>query len=269
MRLSRLLLIAGGIAALASPSFAAIHVLSDRNSVVRVDDATSAGMHDWVVDGTDHLFQQWFWFRVSGDTQERQLNSLPLIGSFATDTNPFHDTRPDTLSLLYAAPGIEIQPTYTLRGGQTNSNASDVGEQIAIHNTGNQTLNISFFQYCDFDINGTPSGDTGEIVGSMFNTARQSDGVFGMSEVVVTPAPSRYEVNTFPNIVTRLDDGLVTDLANTVGPQSGDLTWAFQWDLVIAPGGTVIISKDKGIIPTPGAAALLALGGLVGLRRRR
>ncbi|MFN7021868.1 MAG: hypothetical protein ACK4WH_11145 [Phycisphaerales bacterium] len=48
----------------------AILVLSDRNSVVRIDDSSPAGMFDWVVDGTDHLFQQWLWLRVGGDTAE-------------------------------------------------------------------------------------------------------------------------------------------------------------------------------------------------------
>lgn len=269
MRLPVWLLGVGAVAALGSPAFAAIHVLSDRNSVVRIDDSSPAGMFDWVVDGTDHLFQQWFWLRVGGDTQERSLDTLTLGGVFATDTNPFTDNRADTLSLLYVGNGFEILPTYILRGGQNGSNTSDVAEQIAINNTGRETLHISLFQYCDFDLNGSAGGDTAEIVGSLFNTARQSDGVFGMSEVVVTPVPTRYEVNGFPSILNRLNDGSVTDLANTAGPQSGDMTWAFQWDLVIAPGGTVIISKDKGIIPTPGPAALLALGVAAGLRRKR
>ena len=268
MRLMNVLLSVGAVAALASPSLGAVHVLRDRNSVVTVNDGTSAGMSNWVVDGTNHLFQQWFWFRVSGDTNERSLDTLPLLGSFATDTNPFIDNSNDTLSLLYAGDGFTIQPTYILRGG-AGSNNSDIGEQIAINNNGNETLRISFFQYCDFDVNGTAGGDTVEILGSLHNTARQSDGTFGMSETVVTPVPSHYEVRAFPSLLNRLNDGSVDNLLDVAGPASGDVAWGFQWDLVIAPGGTVIISKDKGLVPTPGAIGLLAAGGLVGLRRRR
>jgi hypothetical protein len=53
------------------------------------------------------------------------------------------------------------------------------------------------------------------------------------------------------------------------------MTWAFQWDLLIAPGATVVIDIDKIIqpyqaIPEPSGVALLALGlGAVAIRRRR
>ena len=50
---------------------------------------------------------------------------------------------------------------------------------------------------------------------------------------------------------------------------AADLAWAFRWDFTLEAGDTAQISKLKSIVPTPGAAGLLAMGGLFAARRRR
>ncbi|CAG0954767.1 hypothetical protein PHYC_00401 [Phycisphaerales bacterium] len=245
-----------------------IHTLSDRNSLVQIDDASQAGMFDWFVDGTDHMFQQWFWFRV-GMSPEVSIDTLALTGTFIGDTNPFDDPASDTLSLRYSAPGFDIQPTWVLRGTTPGSARSDVTESITITNHENFDLSISFFQYSDFDLNGTSGGDTAVIPGLLHNTALQSEAGFTLSETVVAPVPSHYEVANFPSILTRLNDGLPDTLTDFAGPVFGDCTWAFQWDFVIPAGQSVVISKDKAITPAPGALALLGIGMLTLARRRR
>lgn len=260
----------GAIAFAAGSASAVVWQLDDRNSTILVDDASSAGMFNWTVDGVNHMYQQWFWYRV-GNVAESPINSLPLTGAFASDTNPFSDPRQDTLGLRYENAQVRITPTWTLRGGLAGSNHSDVTEAIAIDNLTNAPLSISFFQYSDFDLGGTVQDQSVEIPAPLHNTAGQTDiNGFTTSETVVTPQPSHYEVNFFPNTLNRLNDGLPDVLNDTAGPIGpGDLTWAFQWDLNIPAGGTVIISKDKSIVPAPGDAALLGIAGLALVRRRR
>ncbi len=264
-----LAMIAGGV--LSATAFGTVHTVTDGNSLVRIDDSSQAGMMDWVVDGTDHMFQQWFWFRVAGDTQERSIDTLPLLGAASLDTNPFVDPAPDSVAALYGNnAGLTIQPTWTLRGGRAGSNSSDVTESIVITNHGRTFLDLSFFQYCDFDLNGTPGGDVVQMNAPLFNTVVQSEGPYALSETVVTPAPTHHMVGPYAQILNMLNDGNADNLNDFSGPLGpGDMTWAFQWDMHIAPGASIVISKDKGIVPSPGALALVSLGGLMALRRKR
>jgi hypothetical protein len=266
--MNRPIVVVAGLAAALSASAAhgAVWVLQDLSATSRVDDSSQSGMFDWEVGGTDHLFQQWFWFRTSGMGSEASLDTLPISGVSFTDTNPFVDVREDTLSVQYQGNGFTINPSWRLRGDTTQSSVAEV---IEITNTSQSTLNITFFQYSDFDLNGGSFDTYAEILAG--NTAVQADGPNVMSETAATPSPSHWEVNTFPVILNSLNDGGVTNLSDASGPLTdGDFTWAFQWDIVLGVGDSFLISKNKLLtVPAPGAAALLAVAGLAGLRRRR
>lgn len=251
---------------------AAVTQLFDRNSAVSIEDSGAlAGMNVWNVDNIGQLSLQGFWYRIQGDNSEHNVGTLPITGSLASDTNPFVDPRNDTLALQYSAANVRIEPSWRLQGGLPGSGRADMIETIVITNTGAQQLNISFFQYSDFDLAGTVQDQSVQIAGGPHNTAQQSDiNGFTLNETVVTPPPTHYQVATFPTILGMLNDGVVDNLNDTAGPIGpGDLTWAFQWDFSIAPGASITISKDKSIVPTPGSFALLGLAGLAGLRRRR
>jgi hypothetical protein len=258
-----------GALSMAAVSGGAVTILEDRNALLRVDDGTVAGADRWEVDGMNHLFQQWFWFRTAADSREFSLDTLPAV-RFVQDTNGFVDPRPDTVAILYTGNGFTIQPTFTLRGGQAGSGVSDISETIVITNTGQSTLNISFYQYSDFDLGGTVADADVRFFGAGNNTASQTDIGVTISETILTPQPDLVEANFFSTTRDALEDAVITNLNNDPGPLGpGDLTWAVQWDLTIAPGASVQIVKDKSIVPTPGAAALLAVAGALGLRRRR
>ena len=259
--------------ALVTPANAATFTLTDLNSSAQIDDAAQRGMFNWTVNGVNQLAQQWFWFRLGSTGGQSSLETLPLLAATASDTNG--NGQPDTLFLSYGSTsGLQIDVRYTLRG--TGSSGSDMQEQINITNNGTVTLDLHFFQYTNFDLNGTAAGDTVSLINA--NTVRQSkSGGPLISETVTTPAANHYELGLTtdsPNTLTRLNSGspiTLLDGATTRGP--GDATWAFQWDRSLAPGATLQISKDKNLqIPEPGTSALIitvgtAFAGLTFLRK--
>jgi hypothetical protein len=257
----------GGIAALgvlAGSANAQVVTLEDQNTTVRVNVNSASGMSDWIVDGVDHLFQQWFWYRI-GNTAEAPLNTLGLQVFIASNTN--FDPRDDTLVATYSNGTLQAEVTFGVLGGNPGDGFSDILEQIRLVNVGNTAIDVSFFQYSDFDLNGSAGGDTAYIPNG--NVADQYEGGVVMQETVVTPAASAWQVGSWPSIINLLNDGVASNLNNDGGPYSGDMSWAYQWNFRLAPGDSFLISKDKLITPAPGALALLGLGGLAVARRRR
>lgn len=251
-----------------APAQAGIYTIADGNSVASVDTSSQSGMFNWTVDGVSSLFQQWFWYRVGPTGGESSIDTLTEISAGTSNGNldPSHER----LNVLYAGAGFTIGLDFILAGGAPGSGVADIAEIIRIQNTSGQPLAFHFFQYVDFDLGGTAGGDTAERVNA--NTMLQYEGGMSVSETVAVPTPSHYEVATWPTILASLNDGSPTTLADAAGPVSGDVSWAFQWDFTLAPGGTYIISKDKHlIVPEPSTCLLLALSGLglaTVLRRR-
>lgn len=268
--LARLVAVAGA-AMFSASAQAQVVTLFDGNAEARFDPDTQAGQDRWLVNGTNHMFQQWFWIRAGNDQFERSIDSLVKIAQQVTDTNTIEDPRPDTLSLGYREPGAaryEVYGTFTLRGGAPGQTLSDIMEVLTIKNISNAPLTFSFFQYADFDVNGTAAGDEGQIL--IGRIPQQWEGNAFITEAIETPAPSRWQIDNWPVIRNSLTDAAITNLSNNGGPVGpGDLAWSLQWDFTLAPGQEYIISKDKMIVPAPGAVGLLALAGIVGARRRR
>jgi hypothetical protein len=152
-----------------------------------------------------------------------------------------------------------------------------LNEEISIVNNSGSPLSLQFFQYSDFDLGGTASGDSVLLFpeNSPFQLAYQWDGTIGLSEglVSINPAAGLGAVDFAPSIYNQLQDGSRTDLNTSVSPIGpGDVEFSFQWDLQIAPGGSIIISKikdlDINVIPEPTIASLMLLGmGAVLCRR--
>ena len=251
-------------------------VLEDANSLVHFNTdpaflGTRIGMDEWRVDGVNHMFNQWFWFRV-GNTAEQRINALPrtFFGTFNTNADP----RPDTFTVQYTvANSFQIESSFRLTGGNLGSGTSDVLETIRITNQGTVPLDFHFFQYCDLDLNNDIIDDSVRITAPpQWNTATQIDGAQVVTETSALPFPNRHEVNTYANTINSLDNATATNLNNNpgpLGPPRLDYTWAFQWDFILNPGDSFLISKDKLLTPAPGTLGLLGLAGVIAGRRRR
>jgi len=238
--------------------------LTDGNSTAIINSGGQSGMSSWVVDGQDYLFQQWFWYRLGETGGEQSIDALNLT-----------DTLLDPAIIRTAGNNGQfgVQITYVLTGGSAGSGRSDIAETIRLTNLSSQTQTVHFFQYSDFDL-GNLGANTGVFVNT--NKVRQTGDTVVLQETTVGPPdPDHRELGIFPSLLNQLNDGSPTTLADTPlgAALTGDVTWAYQWDFVLAPGASAVISKDKGILPVPEPMTVLGLlasaGGIGAYIRRR
>lgn len=256
-------MVVGGLGGTAEAGLTSV-TLTDHNSVAEFDLLSSAGLKSWTVDGTEHINQQWFWYRV-GSGAERPISDLTLEYHRLSDSNGDGDD--DTLYARYAGDGVRIELTFLLTGGVNRSHISDMAETIRITNTGAAAIDLSFFQYVDFDLGGDGSQDTVTIQNG--NTVLQTAANVYVAETVVTPMPDHHQAGLAAALLASLEDGGPTTLTDDPGPKTGNVSWSFQWDKTVGAGRSVIISKDKNIIPEPATVALMGSGLVMALVLRR
>jgi hypothetical protein len=250
-------------------------VLYDGNSTAAIDPFSQAGMFHWDIQGQNQLAQQWFWYGVgAGAVRSIDTISAPNIQPISVGET----------KITYASAGnYAVSVDYLLTGGpgaapgQTAS--ADIGESIRIMNLSGAVLPFHFYQYSHFNLNGGNSDvvQLGQNLHGLYNEAVQTaSGGSGLSETVTTPGANEGEVAPVGGTLAKLNGGGPVTLgppffSGPLGP--GAVTWALQWDLLIAPGSYALISKDKYlsvlIIPEPSAFALLGFGAFgLWLRRR-
>lgn len=239
-------------------------VLTDGNSTVEIDPTSNSptflrGMTSWVVDGTEQLFNQSYWYRI-GETAEQTIDTIGNGNVTLIGTN--------SAMLAYSNQSLRIEVFYTLVGGGLGSGTSDISEVVRVTNLTNSSLDFHLFEYDDFDLSGTFADDFGIISGT--STMIQSDATT-IVYVGAVPTQDRWMFAEVPTIFSMLDDGVASNLDNTgsgIGP--ADVAFAMQWDRSIGAGGTFLMSKNKIIVTVPEPATFAALGlGILALARRR
>jgi len=265
-RLCSVVFVALALVLSVGPARAIPYTLTNGNSTVSIDPSSESGAYAWTVDGLNVLYQQWFWYRIGPTGGESPLNALPLLSAGTLGKLADFDFGNSTMN---------VDVTYLLTGGGAGSNTADIAETITIKNLASTSLDLHFFQYSDFDLSGIYGigGDDKVVIDPGFQRVDQGSliGFPMMSETVLGPKPNEVEANTYPNTLSSLDNGTPTTLDGNL-TASGDVTWAFEWDSVLAANnGTLIISKDKRIAPSPvpEPATILGLGTILLLVGRK
>jgi len=279
-----LMVVAVGLALAPAARASTIVWLNDLNSdvqfVLDADDPTTEteGMVSWLIDEVERMERQWFWFRLGDTGPERQISELAYQNHNAIDLNG--EPGKDVLWVRYLGEGLQVDVTVTLVGGGEGSGKSDIAETIRITNVSCDTLDLNFFQYADFELGGEETVEvTGASGGEPGNTVYQQGAGGGrVAETVVTRSnhtlayhqAGLQDGSDLNDILKALTDGDADDLTDASGPLSGDAVWGFQWQAELEAGDTLIISKDKNVVPEPATVFLMAAGtGLALVMRRR
>lgn len=255
--MKRFIMLAGLVASVGVGNAQAF-TMTDGNAVVDGDSAV--GLYNWFTDGVDDLFNQDYYYRI-GMNPEAQIST---IGNAVVN-----QLAPNIVNVAYTDAVLRVDITYTLIGGAPGSGTSEIGEIIRVQNLTNSAMSFHLFEYDDFDLAGTAGGDSAMLLNG--STIMQWENLT-TAMVGTVPPFDRWEIASFPTILAKLTDGVPDDLANGTSPLGpGDMTFAMQWDRVIGPNGTFLMSKNKRIevVPEPASLAALGLGFAALLRRRR
>jgi len=289
-QLLKMSVLVGICAVMAAPASAVTYpgyVLQDDNSTVAVNFA-GYGVEVWTVNGVPHLggygdeTLQWFWYRMGTTGPEQQVNptNLTFDAGASQPTDRDGDGGFDTAYLLYHDAGglFDVEITVTLDGGPAGSEQGDLAEQVTVTNTSaDESLDLHFFEYADFDLGGTPNNDEVVYIGQAVDdvdevmVAKQLDDAYMLvASDVSSPALGHVEANIGGALRGKLDDANPDDLDDTA-TADGDVEWAGQWNVELGPGDAFQLSKDKMITPEPATLALMGSGAVLVffLRRRR
>jgi len=268
-----------GVLFLPGKGTAQIINMNDNGSQASVNLGSQAGMYNWSVNGQNQLIQQWFWYQTDGGV----ALSIDTLGTPIVNTSNGSDGI-NVLTANYENSQLLLTTQYVLSGNGVGSGTADMYESISIQNISASALNLNFYEYNHFNINGiffTSGNNSVQLFGSEgnggapFSAVRQAEGYPMIEEAIIKPFANYGEAAIAGQTLNELNTvpGLVLNDNALAGP--GDVTWAFQWvQNDLAPGQVLDVFRDYALsyepIPEPSAVALIALGlGAWGMTRRR
>lgn len=216
--------------------------------------------------GTENLFQNWFWYRSTGDTREYALSNQTAFNQPAANVVQLQYTEPNA-----AGGSLIIDMTYRL----TSLSATSAITVIDILITSRGSNDAHLFPYIDYDLAGSTSNSATLQSFSSTGGAMQvthTSGNFGWFEVQAPGGGlSGWEITSFATTRGKLANATIDNLSNSGSPFGpGDFTGAFQWSMQMGDGQQARLRVIKGINAVPEPGTLLAIGaGLAALAARR
>jgi hypothetical protein len=239
--------------------------LTSGNSAVTINPTGSPSVEDWSANSQMQLNEEGFWFRTGSTGGQSSIDTL--AGPVITPGLPSN-----IADLTYgSSTGLQIEVVYTLTGGNPGS---DLDENIEIYNDGSSSQTYHFFEYANFNLGDSTTGQVVTISGA--NTATDV-GSGWQVQTVVSPESSEYEANVYSTLLNQISSPTTACLLSDGSPSSaGDGEWGFEWDITLAAGGSYAITVDQNltaipVVPEPvsGVIAVLGLSGLCLMRSRR
>jgi hypothetical protein len=214
---------------------------------------------DFVVNGRDHLYGNWWYYRAVDQPREYAFAG----GSFASAGHTGTYT-----ANAASVPGLSIQIDYTLNSSDPN-NAQVLQIVTLTNNNMTSNIDLTVFNYVDYDLMNTLDDDgaflagPGSIEQYLGSVTARFDGI----------AADAWEIDAFPLQLDRFGDNNIDNLSNAAlaGPGLLDYTAAFQWQNITLTenGGTYVIEEFLTIeVPEPAPLTLVLLGIVAAIRRR-
>jgi hypothetical protein len=269
--------------ALAAASFvsgrsaeAATYTLEDAglNSKIVID-SSFGNIVDWFVEGVDQVEGRAYFFRVGAPgpfNPELAVDdvNLALSGVNQLDTN--FDLGIDTVSLRFVDPNQQFRITTntSLAAGLPGSNQATFTESLRIDNLSSVPLVISIFLAADYNLNGTAI-DSSLVFGDP-RSLTQVDAAGVIHESSVTVTPTLIQASDIAALGAVLGNAGSDNLSGSTSAGPGNLAYAFQWDLVIAPRRSWTLGNTNSITVPEASTTLLVGMGLAGglfVARRR
>lgn len=216
---------------------------------------SNGGLADLRAGPSEQLFQNWFWYRATGDTREYALANqfqAQVSGSHARLT--YLEPTGDGAS----ANALLFDLEYTVTDLSADRGAEPpactrcaVAIAASVRNRSAAPVSVELFSYNDMDLNNGSSGDTAIISGTdnqaqlLFDppsaTQPSVAGVFRVSSADATG----WEIAPYPTIRARLADSVASDLTNLGSPFGpADYTGAEQWSIQLGPA-SIILPADS------------------------
>jgi len=182
------------------------------------------GLANYEVDnGTDHMFQQWWYYRVMGDTSETVFplpDTESYVGNVATLV--WNDVN-----------GLGFSAREVTTVSDTGDNSASLRHDLTIVNNNAGPLMVTVFNYTDLDVDASAGDD------SASDLTQTNLGVMETSVANYRGLGSdAFKVTEFLDLRTELDDDLITmldDSGTPFGP--ADFTGAFEWRVLMIPAG--------------------------------
>ncbi len=186
----------------------------------------------------DYIFEDGWWFRVSGDTQE---------SFFPAPTTTTCAGAAGTITWADVSARGLFSATNTLALTSPGANMGELILTMSITNlSAVNPLVISLFHGVDWDVNGSAGTDNGTLLNPN-NYIRITDTTAGAAEhKAFNPPANAFLVRPFAattDVFGVLGNAVVDNFDNSGLPASSiDYTGAFQWNLNIPASGTASVS---------------------------
>jgi hypothetical protein len=240
----------------------------NNNSSVQVNlSGGSSGLSDWQIGGVDQLYKQWFYYSLDSGT----VNSIDTIASPSSIVNHTTGLAP-FVSSIYANSAISVSTKFSL------NNAPTLQDTITVLNpsSSGQTHVFHFYQYSDFDLGGIPGSQNVQFYNNgsgSYYEVKQSGGAASLDVTVSASNLSEVQAGLYDGNQFGLGNGnSAPTLNNTFAAGPGNVDYAYEWDVTLAPGSSFQISELQTVtVPEPSPVALMASGllALALLYRRR
>ena len=254
----------------ALPATAVNFTLGDRNSTANFDNNFGTGFVSWTIDGVEQISQTATYFRIGDSAGQTLVEELS-----AALTEEVLSLSSNKASVKYTdlSGNFALQFDYALKGSILGSQKSYLSQTMTITNTSDDLLDFRLFQYNDFNVDGLAEPNRLHINDTTFTAIQQNPNPLSVRiGTFVTLVPTSASADLVPNLIDFSPTALNNTLDNPInlsGPldlKGGDVSYAYQWNLNIAPNESVVVTQTALAVPEPSTTlAMLLLFGTLGL----